>query len=292
MLPEFNTSYNTPLKAHFELPSYITRFKMSTPPLLAALAFIGPHSPPPLASPLLYIKTFNTGGSGADHVKMQMMIFSALDACMEKVGYYSRVPEGLLTTSPPLTSPALASPAMPQSTSSSRAGDSATSSTIPPVPGGGASFVGTGARGPVSADPFTGLLLACEGYKLFGYVSNTNIKIIAVLRDVLLREDRVREMFKALYSIFTEAVSSPLLSAPLSSPLLPNNGAAALGPSFNNVAASSATAAMSLPSIPASAVTPSHLLSSPLSSPLLSKKVTQALEFHVPTLEYTGPLPL
>ena len=35
--------------------------------------------------------------------------------------------------------------------------------------------------------------------KLFGYASATGLKIVVAVKDVLLREDRVRETFKALH---------------------------------------------------------------------------------------------
>ena len=52
---------------------------------------------------------------------------------------------------------------------------------------------------PSSAENFLGLLFPFEDYKIFGYLTNTNVKIIVVVRDVLLREDKVRELFKGLH---------------------------------------------------------------------------------------------
>jgi hypothetical protein len=43
----------------------------------------------------------------------------------------------------------------------------------------------------------------------FGYLTSTNIKIIVAVRDVLLREDKVREMFKALHKLYVDASSNP-----------------------------------------------------------------------------------
>ena len=49
--------------------------------------------------------------------------------------------------------------------------------------------------------------------KMFGYASATGLRIIVAIRDVLLREDRVRETMRALHRLFTDACSNPF--APL-----------------------------------------------------------------------------
>ena len=57
-----------------------------------------------------------------------------------------------------------------------------------PAPAGGAS-----AAAAAPADRFLGLLFPVEEHKVFGFVSNGNVKFIVVVRDVLLLEDRMRE---------------------------------------------------------------------------------------------------
>ena len=59
-----------------------------------------------------------------------------------------------------------------------------------------------------------------EDYKTFGYVTGTGIRIIIVMRDVLLREDKVRELFRALHKSYVDAISNPFaaLDSPLAAP--------------------------------------------------------------------------
>ena len=52
--------------------------------------------------------------------------------------------------------------------------------------------------------------------KLFGYASASGLRIILAIRDVLLREDRVREAMRELHRLYTDAASNPF--APLEPP--------------------------------------------------------------------------
>jgi len=45
--------------------------------------------------------------------------------------------------------------------------------------------------------------------KLFGFASATGLKIIVAVKDVLLREDRVRDTFKALQRLYVDAYCNP-----------------------------------------------------------------------------------
>lgn len=152
------------------------------PPLISCVAIVGRQNTP------LYIKTF----SGEEMSRMQFAVFSCLDMIAEKVDEKrigSKVAAG----------------------------------------GGGAGAGGAGASGAAagaaagasSTDPFLGLLYPVEEHKIFGYLTNTNIKILVVVRDVLLREDKVRELFKALHRLYIDAVSNPFVDveAPITSPL-------------------------------------------------------------------------
>lgn len=75
-------------------------------------------------------------------------------------------------------------------------------------------------RGAAAADSFLGLLYAFEDNKLFGYVTGTGVVIIIIMRDVLLREDKVRELFRSLHGCYVAAISNTFLplDAPLASP--------------------------------------------------------------------------
>lgn len=70
-------------------------------------------------------------------------------------------------------------------------------------------------------DPFLGLLMPVDEQKVFGYLTSTGIRILIVVRDVLLREDRVRELFKGLHKLYADAISSPFAETDtrLSSPM-------------------------------------------------------------------------
>lgn len=79
-------------------------------------------------------------------------------------------------------------------------------------------------RGPGAAAPqgaFLNLLLPVEDFKIFGYVTATSVKIILIVKDVLLREDRVRNLFVLLHGAYADAVASPFApvgNAPLDAP--------------------------------------------------------------------------
>ena len=53
--------------------------------------------------------------------------------------------------------------------------------------------------------------------KMFGYTSATGLRIVVAIRDVLLREDRVRETMRALHRLFTDAYSNPFTPLDLAS---------------------------------------------------------------------------
>ena len=60
-----------------------------------------------------------------------------------------------------------------------------------------------------SACGFLGLLLHVEEFKVFGFATATSSRIVVVVRDVLLREDRVRELFSQLHRCYAAAVAAP-----------------------------------------------------------------------------------
>jgi hypothetical protein len=83
---------------------------------------------------------------------------------------------------------------------------------VPPAPAGSM---------PPPAGAFLNLLLPVEDHKVFGYVTATSVRIIVVVKDVLLREDRVRELFVRLHAAYVDAVLSPFsptVHAPLNAP--------------------------------------------------------------------------
>jgi hypothetical protein len=80
---------------------------------------------------------------------------------------------------------------------------------------------GAPAPQPSPGGTFLNLLLPVEDHKVFGYVTATGVRIVVVVKDVLLREDRVRELFVRLHAAFADAVASPWAptgDAPLEAP--------------------------------------------------------------------------
>lgn len=60
-------------------------------------------------------------------------------------------------------------------------------------------------------DPFLGLILPFQGFKTLAYVTVTDIKIILVTKDLPLREDKMRELFKKLHQIVVNASCNPFI---------------------------------------------------------------------------------
>ncbi|VDD94691.1 unnamed protein product [Enterobius vermicularis] len=58
---------------------------------------------------------------------------------------------------------------------------------------------------------FLGSLFADQKYKSYGYVSNTNVKMLMVtdIRNVSLTDQDIRAMFKKLHAAYCDAVSNP-----------------------------------------------------------------------------------
>lgn len=63
-------------------------------------------------------------------------------------------------------------------------------------------------QGAAAASGFLGLLLPVEDYKVFGFATPTGVRILVAVRDVLLREDRVREMFAKLHRAYVDAAAA------------------------------------------------------------------------------------
>lgn len=58
-------------------------------------------------------------------------------------------------------------------------------------------------------DTYLGMLYPTEDYKVYGYISNTRIKFILVVDEMLQKEDEVRMLFKRFHSAYVDAVSNP-----------------------------------------------------------------------------------
>ncbi|CAI6008489.1 unnamed protein product [Closterium sp. NIES-65] len=58
-------------------------------------------------------------------------------------------------------------------------------------------------------EPYLGLLYPTEDFRVYGYVSNTQIKFIIVVDGLDLRESDIRNFFKRLHSAYVDATSNP-----------------------------------------------------------------------------------
>eukprot|EP00761_Pharyngomonas_kirbyi_P000670 gb/GECH01000670.1/.p1 GENE.gb/GECH01000670.1/~~gb/GECH01000670.1/.p1 ORF type:complete len:136 (+),score=25.08 gb/GECH01000670.1/:1-408(+) len=59
-------------------------------------------------------------------------------------------------------------------------------------------------------DPYLGLLFPTESYKIYGYLTITNIKLIAVVEDhTSIDDSSLRRFFQVLHRNYVDAISNP-----------------------------------------------------------------------------------
>lgn len=56
---------------------------------------------------------------------------------------------------------------------------------------------------------YLGLLYPTEEYRVYGYITNSHTKFIAVLDELSPREDVLAKAFKAMHHLYVDATSSP-----------------------------------------------------------------------------------
>ncbi|PRW39361.1 Trafficking particle complex subunit 2 [Chlorella sorokiniana] len=83
--------------------------------------------------------------------------------------------------------------------------------------------VAAGLRGTAPGDgpdAYLGLLSAEDELKVFGFVTNTRVKLVAVVDDPVVKDDEMRAIFRRMHAAFVDAVSNPFYQqgAPLVSP--------------------------------------------------------------------------
>lgn len=59
------------------------------------------------------------------------------------------------------------------------------------------------------ADCYLGLLFPAAEYQVYGYITNTRIKFLLVLRDPSPRDDLLALLFKQLHATYVDHVSNP-----------------------------------------------------------------------------------
>ncbi|KAF2355550.1 Trafficking protein particle complex subunit 2 [Trinorchestia longiramus] len=65
-----------------------------------------------------------------------------------------------------------------------------------------------------SRELYLGLLYASEEYKIYGYMTNTKIKLVIITdaSNTTLRDNEIRMMFRRLHNAYTAAVCNPFYS--------------------------------------------------------------------------------
>jgi len=62
-------------------------------------------------------------------------------------------------------------------------------------------------------DAFLGLLYPTEDFRVFGYVSNSQVKIMAVVREEdEVKDSELRLLFRGIHAAFVDQVSNPFYS--------------------------------------------------------------------------------
>ncbi|PNW84958.1 hypothetical protein CHLRE_03g165650v5 [Chlamydomonas reinhardtii] len=77
-------------------------------------------------------------------------------------------------------------------------------------------------RGPGdSQDAYLGLLYPTEDYKVYGYLTNTHVKVLLLLDDEgAVKDEAVMRVFRRLHGLYVDTASNPFhkFGLPLSSP--------------------------------------------------------------------------
>eukprot|EP00878_Enallax_costatus_P005501 GHUV01005773.1.p1 GENE.GHUV01005773.1~~GHUV01005773.1.p1 ORF type:complete len:140 (+),score=24.84 GHUV01005773.1:202-621(+) len=57
---------------------------------------------------------------------------------------------------------------------------------------------------------YLGLLFPTEEYRVYGYITNTHIKFILVLDEIIPRDDALQKVFRKMHNLFVDVTSNPL----------------------------------------------------------------------------------
>ena len=74
-------------------------------------------------------------------------------------------------------------------------------------------------RNATNVEQYLGLLLPVDEYRVFGLVSNTKLKFLAIMRDVFVQESNCKVFLKKLQGVYVDSISSPfaVVGAPFES---------------------------------------------------------------------------
>jgi len=62
-----------------------------------------------------------------------------------------------------------------------------------------------------NGDLYLGLLFSVEDFKIYGYITNTKIKFVVVLKDVV-GDTNIKSWFRELHALFVATMSNPFCS--------------------------------------------------------------------------------
>ena len=63
--------------------------------------------------------------------------------------------------------------------------------------------------GDLGGDKYLGLLTPMEDYRVYGYITLSNIKFIMITADVSLKNENVRNNFELLHDLYVQATCNP-----------------------------------------------------------------------------------
>ncbi|KAL4419460.1 hypothetical protein ABPG77_003573 [Micractinium sp. CCAP 211/92] len=83
--------------------------------------------------------------------------------------------------------------------------------------------VAAGLRGTApgdAPDSYLGLLASEEELRLYGFITNTRVKLVVAVDDPVVKDDEMRAIFRRMHAAFADAVSNPFYAqgSPLTSP--------------------------------------------------------------------------
>ncbi|KAK9864657.1 hypothetical protein WJX84_004759 [Apatococcus fuscideae] len=64
-----------------------------------------------------------------------------------------------------------------------------------------------------AVESYLGLLYPTEDYRVYGYISNTRIKLMLIVDDHVARDDEMRQVFKKFHQAYVDAASNPFYTA-------------------------------------------------------------------------------
>lgn len=67
------------------------------------------------------------------------------------------------------------------------------------------------ANSKIPASLYLGLLCPIENMKVYGYISNTKIKFLAVVDDSSIKDSQMKHFFSDLHALYVQYISNPFV---------------------------------------------------------------------------------